>query len=78
MPYSNDTFGHRLKVARVDKKMNQKELSQASGVDINSIARYELGETVPGLDKAYKIAMALGKSIDDLVDLPEPALRHST
>lgn len=78
MPYSSDTFGHRLKVARVDRKMNQKQLSEKSGVDINSIARYELGETVPGLDKAYKIAIALDKSIDDLVGLPDPAFRASS
>lgn len=75
MAYDNNTFGHRMKVARVDKKWNQEDLAQASGVDRNSIARYETGETVPGLDKVYKIATALGKSIDELAGLPCPAQR---
>lgn len=70
MAYSNDTFGHRLMVARKDKRMNQDELAQASGVDKNSIARYETGGTTPGLDKAFALACALGVSIDQLAGLP--------
>ena len=70
MPFSKETFGHRLKVARVDKKMNQDELAKRSGVARDSIARYELGETSPGLDNAYKLAETLDVSLNHLCDFP--------
>ncbi|MBR3690577.1 MAG: helix-turn-helix transcriptional regulator [Eggerthellaceae bacterium] len=68
MSYSNETFAHRLKVARVDAKMKQSDFAEASGVDVNSIARYEMGTVTPGLDKAYALAVALGTDLDTLVE----------
>ena len=67
MSYSNDTFAHRLKVARAEAQMSQADLSDASGVDVTSIARYELGSVTPGLDKAYALAIALGTDLNALV-----------
>ena len=66
MAYSNEEFGHRLKVARVDARMNQADLAEASGVNANSIARYELGEITPGFDKVCALASALGITVNDL------------
>ena len=71
MAYDKYTFAHRLKVARVDARMNQEELAKASGVNVNGIARYELGETTPGLDKAAKLARTLGVTIDYLCGLTD-------
>ena len=67
MSYSNETFAHRLKVARAEARMSQAELAEASGVDVNSIARYEMGSVTPGLDKAYALAVALGTDLNALV-----------
>lgn len=73
--YSNETFGHRLMVARHDARMSQEQLALASGVGKNSIARYEAAMVEPGLDNAYKLACALGVSIDSLVELAPPGQR---
>lgn len=64
--YDNATFAHRLKVARVDARLTQEGLSKKSGIDVNSIARYETGSVTPGLDKAVALANALGATLDDL------------
>lgn len=71
MTYSNETFAHRLKVARAEARMTQADLEAASGVDQNSIARYELGTVTPGLDKVYALAVALGTDLDSLVAFPK-------
>ena len=67
MTYSNETFAHRLKVARAEAKMTQEELSAKSGVALNSIARYEQGNVTPKLDSALALAVALGTDLDTLV-----------
>ena len=64
--YDNATFAHRLKVARVDAKLTQEGLAQKSGIDVNSIARYETGGTTPGFDKAVILAGALGVTLNEL------------
>lgn len=66
MAYSNETFAHRLKVARAEARMSQADLAEASGVDANSIARYEQGAVTPGFDKAYALAVALGTDLNTL------------
>lgn len=73
MKYSNETFAHRLKVARAEAQMTQAELADASGVDQNSIARYEMGVVTPGFDKAYALAVALGTDLNALCEFPKPA-----
>lgn len=73
MSYSNETFAHRLKVARAEAQMSQADLAVASGVDQNSIARYEQGSVTPGLDKVYALAIALGTDLDSLVKFPKTA-----
>lgn len=70
MDYSNEIFAHRLKVMRAERKMNQKELSEISGVGLDSIARYETGEVTPRLDNAFAIASALGCDLNYLVQFP--------
>lgn len=71
MPYDNKNFGLNLMFERKKAQMTQEQLEQKSGVDINSIARYETGSTCPGLDKVYALAAALECSIDKLAGLSE-------
>ncbi len=59
-------FGSKLRGKRAELRMSQDDLAAASGVDKNSIARYEIGDTKPGLDKAVALANALGVTLDDL------------
>lgn len=68
-------FSKRLKEARTDKNMTQKELSEKSGVSTVMISAYERSNTNsgknPALNNIYAIATALGVSIDWLCGLTE-------
>lgn len=55
-----------IRERRLAKKMTLSELSKASGVSRVSINRYELGQRVPNIENARKIARALGCSLDEL------------
>ena len=57
-----------MKVMRAERKFTQKDLADASGVGIDSIVRYEMGNVVPRLDNAFAIANALGCTIDNLLE----------
>lgn len=72
MSYSNEKVARNLKVERAKHGWSQEDLAEASGVGQNSIARYEMGGTTPGLDQAFKIASALGCSIDVIVGWQPP------
>ena len=73
MSYSNEKVARNLKVERAKHGWSQEDLAKASGVKQNSIARYEMSGTTPGLDQACKLASALGCSIDALVGWTPPA-----
>lgn len=62
MAFSKKDMGRRIAAARTLRGMSQKELSAATGINQNSIARYEVGDTCPSLENAAKIAGALGVS----------------
>ena len=68
-------FSKRLKEARADKNMTQKDLSEKSGVSTVMISAYERNNTSsgknPALNNIYAIATALGVSIDWLCGLTE-------
>lgn len=61
-------FSKRLKEARTEKNMTQKELSEKSGVSTVMISAYERNNTNsgknPALNNIYAIAIVLGVSID--------------
>ena len=67
--FDSDAMARNIKVERVKRGWSQEDLAKASGVGLNSIARYETGNVVPGLDNALKLAKALGCSIDDIAGL---------
>lgn len=67
MPYDKERVGNRLSALRKDKGMSQEGLAKASGISVNSIARYETGEVCMGLDAAFDITAALGCTLDQLV-----------
>lgn len=57
--------------------MTQGELGKMAGTDASGIARYERGDTTPGLDKAYELAVALGVTLDDLLPMQPSQVRES-
>jgi len=62
------TFGNRVKKRRIQMRMNQKELSEASGLTQATISRIENGLIQQLKSEALKrLAIALGVSMDYLV-----------
>lgn len=67
MEFSKDEFGANLRAARARADMSQEQLAAKSGLSASSIIGYENGSMVPGVDKAYAIALALGCTPNDLM-----------
>ena len=57
---------NRLKEFRMKALLNQKQLSEASGVRPSTISKIESGQRLPGIEIAYLLARALGFSIEDM------------
>ena len=61
-----DTFRHllgsKIKLLRKSKGMNQADLAEATGVEINTISRYETGGFAPSIEQLLNLAKALGVS----------------
>ena len=62
------TIGEKIKKARTEAKMTQKELAEKCGMADSAIRKYESGKVVPKLDTIAKIARAMGLYDGDLVD----------
>ena len=59
-------FGKRIRRARLENGMTQTQLASEARVGANYVPRLERGELVPSVDAAFRIAKALGVSLDDL------------
>ena len=62
------TIGEKIKKARTDAKITQKELAEKCGMADSAIRKYESGKVTPKLDTIAKIARAMGLYAGDLVD----------
>jgi transcriptional regulator with XRE-family HTH domain len=60
------TFARRLREARESRSWSQRDLWRESGVPQSSIDRYEREDQIPRLDAAFKLADALGVSVEEL------------
>lgn len=63
------TIGEKIKKARTDARMTQKELAEKCGMADSAIRKYESGKVTPKLDTIAKIARAMGLYAGDLVDV---------
>jgi transcriptional regulator with XRE-family HTH domain len=61
------TIAERIRLIRQQRKMSQTELAEKSGVNLKSLSRYELGNTVPAADVLKAIADALEVTADALL-----------
>lgn len=59
--------GGRIRTAREDRKMLQRELAHKAGVPVRTIGRIERGEVDVRLGTLSKIATALGLHVRELV-----------
>ena len=66
------TIGERVKQARKEKKLTQKELAEQIGVHPANISQFERGKRNPKLENINKIASALGILTSELLGEPRP------
>lgn len=61
-----------LSTIRKSKQMTQEDLAAASGLNRVTIAKYETGRQDPTVENAYRLATALGVTVDELIKRTEP------
>jgi DNA-binding XRE family transcriptional regulator len=59
-------LGEVLAVLRIARGMRQKELAQASGLRPETVADYERGRIVPGVNTVHRVLRAMGYSFESL------------
>ena len=64
---ANLTLGEKIALLRNRKKLNKKQLAEATGMHWTSISKYERNEAEPYLDTLRKQAQTLGVSTDYLL-----------
>lgn len=67
-----ETIARALRVKRAEANMSQEELAKRSGVSVDAIRSYERQMSLPLLETAYKLAEALGCTVNDLCGFPQP------
>jgi len=55
-----ESFGERLRAARLAAELSQSELSERSGLPKPTLSRYENGHVLPSLQTLRKLSQALG------------------
>jgi transcriptional regulator with XRE-family HTH domain len=63
-----ETMGDRLKKLREEAGLSQPKLAKAAGIPVGTIRNWEQNLRVPRLDTAFRVAKALGISLDLLAD----------
>jgi transcriptional regulator with XRE-family HTH domain len=67
------TFAIRLKELREKAGLTQAALAQATGLSLGVIRDYEQGRKEPALRSAFKLAEALGVSVEEFRADDQPA-----
>lgn len=60
-------FGEILKRLRQEKSLSQQELANLIGVHVRQVSKYEMGTSMPTLDRIRRMAEVLEVSADELV-----------
>lgn len=69
IPNLNERLSNNLKELLAKRGLKEKELAEVIGVHQNTISMYVKGKRIPPFDTVYKIASALGCSIDTLTGI---------
>jgi transcriptional regulator with XRE-family HTH domain len=71
-------LGARIKLLRKKLGMNQAQLAEAAGVEINTISRYETGAHAPSVEQLLNLASALQVSPIAILSTQEPGQQPIT
>lgn len=63
---NNELFSRNLRRLRLDKNLTQEQLASILGVSVQSISRWECGNTLPDIMLLPEIARLYGITVDDL------------
>lgn len=63
---NSEHFSHNLRCLRTEKGLTQEQLGQLLGVSIQSVSRWECGNTLPDVMLLPQIARLYGVTVDDL------------
>lgn len=67
---SIETFPSRMRELREAKGLSRDQLAVAAGTSSHSISKLEQGVRAPSLELAWRVAKALGCTLDDMVQPP--------
>jgi transcriptional regulator with XRE-family HTH domain len=62
------TFRYRLQTWRKRRKLSQRDLGSLTGLSREAIKSYETGRAYPRFESLFRIAVALGCSLADLIE----------
>lgn len=68
-PDSSNILGDKIRMYRQLREMNQIQLAEASGINVGTIRKYELGLRKPKPDQLAKIASALNLNVSVFLDI---------
>ena len=68
----------KLKTARVDAELTLDEAARKLGITKNTLISYEKYRTIPDMRVGRAMAALYGKSVDDLIFLPEDCALSTT
>lgn len=60
-------FAQTLKRLRLEKHISQQELADLIGVHVRQVSKYEMGTSLPTLERIKRMAEVLGVSADEIV-----------
>lgn len=63
---NNELFSRNLRKLRLEKTMTQEQLANILGVSVQSVSRWECGNTLPDVMLLPEIARLYGVTVDDL------------
>lgn len=63
------TIGERIKEAREEKGLTQRQVADRMGVKYQNIGQYERGLRTPKIGTIRRIADALGVKVSELIEL---------
>ena len=60
-------YGQMFKEYRIEKKLSQRDLAQATGISQQAISFWEQDKRTPNMDDCIKLADFYGITLDELV-----------
>ena len=74
--FSLDRFGEKLRYCRKERKMTQKELADAIGVEVDQVRKYEYGLRLPSMEHLVAIIVVFEKPLFFFIDVDDELMER--